>query len=344
MINLKIAVDAMGGDNAPQSIVEGVEKARDEFLNVEFILYGDRHQIDPLLRNTDRITLIQADDVIGMNDEPVRAIRRKKNSSMVMAATAVKNGQADALFSCGNTGALLAAGLLLVGRIKGILRPGLLSTLPVVGTSDEAFNLLDTGANADSKPEQLYQYALLGKYYATSVRGIKEPRIGLLNNGTEPHKGSKLTLEAHQLIAADKSINFVGNVESRDILDGVCDVVVADGFTGNAVLKAIEGAASSVMHLLKKSILSSGISGKLGALLLKPSLNQLKSKMDQSQYGGAVLLGVKAPVVKAHGASDGKTVYYTVKQIKSMVDGQMLQDFTAYFSKQQKKEKETEEK
>lgn len=334
----------MGGDNAPQSIVEGVEKARDEFLNVEFILYGDRHQIDPLLRNTDRITLIQADDVIGMNDEPVRAIRRKKNSSMVMAATAVKNGQADALFSCGNTGALLAAGLLLVGRIKGILRPGLLSTLPVVGTSDEAFNLLDTGANADSKPEQLYQYALLGKYYATSVRGIKEPRIGLLNNGTEPHKGSKLTLEAHQLIAADKSINFVGNVESRDILDGVCDVVVADGFTGNAVLKAIEGAASSVMHLLKKSILSSGISGKLGALLLKPSLNQLKSKMDQSQYGGAVLLGVKAPVVKAHGASDGKTVYYTVKQIKSMVDGQMLQDFTAYFSKQQKKEKETEEK
>ena len=341
---MKIAVDAMGGDNAPQSIVEGVEKARDEFLNVEFILYGDRHQIDPLLRNTDRITLIQADDVIGMNDEPVRAIRRKKNSSMVMAATAVKNGQADALFSCGNTGALLAAGLLLVGRIKGILRPGLLSTLPVVGTSDEAFNLLDTGANADSKPEQLYQYALLGKYYATSVRGIKEPRIGLLNNGTEPHKGSKLTLEAHQLIAADKSINFVGNVESRDILDGVCDVVVADGFTGNAVLKAIEGAASSVMHLLKKSILSSGISGKLGALLLKPSLNQLKSKMDQSQYGGAVLLGVKAPVVKAHGASDGKTVYYTVKQIKSMVDGQMLQDFTAYFSKQQKKEKETEEK
>ncbi|MCI1953487.1 MAG: phosphate acyltransferase PlsX [Ligilactobacillus acidipiscis] len=333
---LKMAVDAMGGDNAPQTIVEGVETARDEFLDVEFVLYGDRAQIDPLIHNTERITLVQADEQIDMNDEPVRAIRRKKNSSMVMAATAVKNGESDALFSCGNTGALLAAGLLLVGRIKGISRPGLVSTLPVVSSDNESFNLLDSGANADSKAEQLYQYALLGKYYATSVRGIKEPRIGLLNNGTEPHKGSKLTLEAHKLIAADKSINFVGNVESRDLLDGVCDVVVADGFTGNAVLKAIEGTASSVMHLLKNTIMNAGVSGKLGALLLKSSLGQIKGKMDQSQYGGAVLLGVKAPVVKAHGASDGKTVYYTIKQIKSMIDGQMLPNFTEYFSAQQK--------
>lgn len=335
---MKIAVDAMGGDNAPQTIVEGVEKARDEFLDVEFILFGDRAQVDPLLHNTERITLVQADEQIEMNDEPVRAIRRKKNSSMVMAATAVKNGEADALFSCGNTGALLAAGLLLVGRIKGISRPGLVSTLPVISAENGSFNLLDSGANADGKAEQLYQYALLGKYYATSIRGIKEPRIGLLNNGTEPHKGSKLTLEAHQLIAADKSINFVGNVESRDLLNGVCDVVIADGFTGNAVLKAIEGTASSIMHLLKDTIMSSGVSGKLGALLLKSSLSQLKSKMDQSQYGGAVLLGVKAPVVKAHGASDGQTVYYTIKQIKSMIDGEMLPNFTKYFAAQQAQE------
>ncbi|GBG94132.1 phosphate acyltransferase [Ligilactobacillus salitolerans] len=331
---MKIAVDAMGGDNAPEAIVAGVERARDEFLDTEFILYGDRSQIDPLLHKTERITLVQADEVIDMNDEPVRAIRRKKNSSMVLAATAVKKGEADALFSCGNTGALLAAGLLLVGRIKGIARPGLVSTLPVV-SGDGSFNLLDSGANADGKPEQLYQYALLGKYYATSVRGIENPRIGLLNNGTEPHKGSKLTLEAHQLIAADDSINFVGNVESRDLLDGVCDVVVADGFTGNAVLKAIEGTASSVMHLLKDSIMNAGIGGKVGALLLKSSLNQIKAKMDQSQYGGAVLLGAQAPVVKAHGASDSETVYYTVKQIKSMIDGQMLPKFTEYFSAQQ---------
>lgn len=344
---MKIAVDAMGGDNAPQTIVEGVEKARDEFLDVEFILYGDQSQVDPLVHNMERITIVQADEQIEMNDEPVRAIRKKKNSSMVIAAMAVKNGEADALFSCGNTGALLAAGLLLVGRIKGISRPGLISTLPVISTENGSFNLLDSGANADGKAEQLYQYALLGKYYATSVRGLKQPRIGLLNNGTEPHKGSKVTLEAHQLIAADKSINFVGNVEARDLLNGVCDVVVADGFTGNAVLKAIEGTASSVMHLLKDTILNAGFSGKLGALLLKSSLGQIKAKMDQSQYGGAVLLGVKAPVVKAHGASDGLTVYYTIKQIKSMIDGQMLDNFTTYFSAQQqevsKKPEETAE-
>lgn len=334
---VKIAVDAMGGDNAPASVVAGVELARDEFKDVEFLLFGDQAKIKEVLKDSQRITLIQSDEVIDMNDEPVKAIRTKKTSSLVMAANAVKQGQADALFSCGNTGALLACGLLTVGRIKGIARPGLLSTLPVISGKNATFNLLDSGANADSKPEHLYQYALLGKYYAESVRGLRNPRIGLLNNGTEPHKGSKLTLEAHQLIAQDETINFVGNVESRDLMNGVCDVVIADGFTGNAVLKAIEGTALAVMKLLKESILSAGLKGKIGALLLKPSLSKIKSKMDQSQYGGAVLLGAKAPVVKAHGSSDAKTVYYTVKQIREMINGQMLPNFQEYFEKQQVK-------
>ena len=191
---IKLAVDAMGGDNAPASVVAGVERARDEFNDVEFILFGDEAKVRAVLKNDERITLKQADEVITMNDEPVKAVRKKKTSSMVMAANAVKEGEADALFSCGNTGALLASGLLIVGRIRGIVRPGLLSTLPVISLKGGSFNLLDSGANADSKPEQLYQYALLGKYYAETVRGIKNPRIGLLNNGEEPHKGSKLPL------------------------------------------------------------------------------------------------------------------------------------------------------
>lgn len=326
---MKIAVDAMGGDYAPKEIVAGVELARDQFNDIEFLLFGKKDEVMQVLNDETNITVIDCSEVIDMNDEPVRAIRRKKDSSLVKAAMAVKSHDADAIFSCGNTGALLAAGLLIVGRIKGIARPGLLSTLPVL-TADgtqASFNLLDSGANADNKPEQLYQYALLGRLYAQSVRGIENPRIGLLNNGTEPHKGSKLTLEAHKMIAADDTINFVGNVESRDVLTGPCDVLVADGFTGNAVLKSIEGTAKATMNVIKSEIMQAGPMAKLGALMLKPAFANIKAKMDQSQYGGAVLLGAKAPVVKAHGASDAKTVLATIKQIKEMIDHDMLQKF-----------------
>lgn len=328
---MKIAIDAMGGDHAPESVVLGVDQAHAEFKDLEFILYGDEKQIRQYLKAKDRVEIVHTTEVISMNDEPVKAIRRKKDSSLVMAAKAVKEKKADALFSCGNTGALLAAGLLIVGRIKGITRPGLLSTLPVVSGQTGAFNLLDSGANADSKAEHLYQYALLGKYYAENVRGVKNARIGLLNNGTEEHKGNKVTQEAYQLLKADQSLNFVGNVEAKALMQGVCDVVVADGFTGNAVLKAIEGTALGIMSLLKDTINEAGLKGKLGALLLKDDLKGIKTRMDQSQYGGAVLLGVKAPVVKAHGASDAQTVYYTLKQIKTMLDEDMIPEFTNYW-------------
>nr|WP_321314843.1 phosphate acyltransferase PlsX [uncultured Ligilactobacillus sp.] len=337
---MKIAVDAMGGDNAPKSVVEGILKARDEYNDLEFILFGKLDQIKPLINNDERISFIQANEEIVMNDEPVKAIRHKKESSLVLAAKAVKDGEADALFSCGNTGALLAAGLLIIGRIKGVQRPGLLSTLPVVASNQGGFNLLDSGANADNKPEYLYQFALMGKYYAESVRGIKNPRIGLLNNGTEPHKGSKLTQAAYQMISEDKSLNFVGNVESRDLTTGICDVVVADGFTGNAVLKAIEGTASSVMHLVKDSVKDANIFGKLGALMLKPSLMKIKERMNPSRYGGAVLLGVKAPVVKAHGSSDAQAVFYTVKQIRDILNGDLLTKFSDTFKKEQTESKD----
>jgi glycerol-3-phosphate acyltransferase PlsX len=343
---LKIAVDAMGGDHAPEAIVAGVAKARDQYPHLEFLLYGKSEQISKLLTDQTRIKIIQADEVIGMNDEPVRAIRRKKQSSLVLAAQAVKSGEADALFSCGNTGALLTAGLLIVGRIKGIVRPGLLSTLPMIGEQTGAFNLLDSGANAENKAEHLHQYAILGKYYAQKVRGIADPRIGLLNNGTEPHKGSKITQEAYQLLQADPAINFVGNVEANSVLRNQADVIVADGFMGNTLLKSIEGTASAIMHLLKETIMNSGVSSKLGAVLLKPAFKQLKAKINQAQYGGAVLLGVKAPVVKAHGASDAETVYYTLGQIEQMLKEQMIPDLVDYFSKlnQVEKNKVIEEK
>lgn len=334
---MKIAVDAMGGDYAPQSVVSGVEKARDAFEDMEFILFGKIDEVKPLVHDQTRISFQQADEVIVMNDEPVKAIRQKRQSSLVLAAHAVKEGKADALFSCGNTGALLAAGLLLIGRIKGVQRPGLLSTLPVVSSSQGGFNLLDSGANADNKPEYLHQFAVLGKFYAQTVRGIENPRIGLLNNGTEPHKGSKLTLAAHELMNEDKSLNFIGNVESRDLINGVCDVVVADGFTGNAVLKSIEGTASAVMHLVKDSVRDAGLFGKLGALMLKPSLMKIKTRVDPSRYGGAVLLGVKAPVVKAHGASDAQTVYYTMRQIRTIVNEKLLDKFQVAFNGQNEK-------
>ncbi|KRM89221.1 phosphate acyltransferase PlsX [Liquorilactobacillus vini] len=330
---MKIAVDAMGGDHAPAAVVAGVIKARDQFTDLEFLLFGQVEQIQPLVKDSTRIKILPATEVISMNDEPVQAVRRKKDSSLVLAAKAVKEGQAEALFSCGNTGALLAAGLLIVGRIKGITRPGLLSTLPMIGQQNGAFNLLDSGANAESKPEHLYQYALLGKYYAQTVRGIANPRIGLLNNGTEPHKGSKVTQEAYQLLKAEPEINFVGNVEANAVLKNAADVIVADGFLGNTLLKSIEGTASAIMHLLKETIMAGGFSSKAGALLLKPTFKELKSKMNQAKYGGAVLLGVKAPVVKAHGASDAETVYYTLAQIEQMLKENMIPDFVNYFSK-----------
>ena len=340
---MRIAIDAMGGDNAPASIVEGIEKARDEFKDMEFILYGRIDQVKPFVKNSTRISFVQTDEEIDMNDEPVKAIRQKKRSSLVLAARAVKKGEADALFSCGNSGAVLAAGLFIIGRIRGVDRPGFLTTLPVVSSDQGGFNLLDSGANSDNKPEHLYQYAILGKYYAQSVRGIADPRIGLLNNGTEPHKGNNITRAAYQLISKADDINFVGNVESSELTNGVCDVVVADGFTGNAVLKAIEGTASAVMHLIKDSVKDASLWGKLGAMMFKPSLMGIKDRISPARYGGAVVLGVKAPVIKAHGSSKADTVYYSMKQTKKIIDEKLLYKFQQTFEREEMQKSSTSE-
>lgn len=327
---MRIAVDAMGGDNAPQAIVEGVMLAQKEFPDIEFQLYGKEAEIKKYVTNDQNIKIIHTDEKIASDDEPVKAIRRKKQASMVLAAQAVKNGEADAIFSAGNTGALLAAGLFIIGRIKGIERPGLMSTMPVMG-QEGGFDMLDLGANAENKAEHILQYGILGSFYAQNVRGVSKPRVALLNNGTEETKGSEVTKKAFELLANESDIHFVGNVEARELLNGVADVVVTDGFTGNAVLKTIEGTALNIMSQLKKSILAAGIKGKLGAVLLKDALGELKEQMDYAKYGGAVLFGLKAPVIKTHGSTGPEAVAATIRQIHTMLEtdvvGKLVQKF-----------------
>lgn len=326
----KIAVDAMGGDHAPQAIVEGVNQALVTFSDIEIQLYGDEAKIRQYLTATERVSIIHTDEKINSDDEPAKAIRRKKNASMVLAAKAVKEGQADAILSAGNTGALLAAGLFVVGRIKGIERPGLLSTLPT--TDGKGFDMLDLGANAESTAKHLHQYAILGSFYAENVRGIVKPRVGLLNNGTEETKGDPLRKETFALLSMDKSIHFIGNVEARDLMTGVADVVVADGFTGNAVLKSIEGTALGIMSQLKSAIEGGGLRAKIGYLFMKNSLRTLKKSLDYSDAGGAVLFGLNAPVVKAHGSSDPKTIFATIRQIRTMLETDVVSKSVDKFS------------
>ncbi|MUN74740.1 phosphate acyltransferase PlsX [Enterococcus casseliflavus] len=338
---MRIAVDAMGGDNAPKAIVEGVMLAKKDFPEIEFLLYGKENEIKKYMTDDKNVTIIHTDEKINSDDEPVKAIRRKKTASMVLAAQAVKNGEADAIFSAGNTGALLAAGLFIVGRIKGIDRPGLMSTMPVIG-KDAGFDMLDLGANADNKPEHLANYAVLGSFYAQKVRGINRPRVGLLNNGTEETKGSELTKKAFELLSQDPTIHFIGNVEARELLDDAADVVVTDGFTGNAVLKSIEGTALNLMALLKQSILDSGAKGKLGALLLKDALRKVKNEMDYAKHGGAVLFGLKAPVIKTHGATGPEAVAYTIKQIHTMLATDVVAQLVAHFGEMPTDKDETQ--
>ncbi|WP_170242938.1 phosphate acyltransferase PlsX [Streptococcus suis] len=326
----RIAVDAMGGDHAPQAVIEGVNQALKEFSDIEIQLYGDEAKIKPYLTASERVTIIHTDEKINSDDEPVKAIRRKKEASMVLATKAVKDGQADAVLSAGNTGALLAAGVFVVGRIKNIDRPGLMSTLPTM--DGKGFDMMDLGANAENTAHHLYQYGIMGSFYAEHVRGVKNPRVALLNNGTEETKGTPVHQEAFALLSQEPSINFIGNVEARELLNGVADVVVTDGFTGNAVLKTVEGTAKSIVGQLTGAIKSGSFLAKIGGLLLKPTLKKALGALDYKTAGGAVLLGLKAPVIKAHGSSDATAIFYTIKQVRQILDANIVEKSVAKFS------------
>lgn len=326
-----IAVDAMGGENAPKAIVQAVLQAKAELTETKFILFGDEKKILKLVgSDRDRIEIVATTEIVNDEDEPVKAIRKKKDSSLVVAAQYVKEKKADALLSLGNTGAILASGIFIIGRIKGVARPGFMPTLPVKN-SDDGFNMIDVGANAKSKPEYLLNWAKMASYYADKVRGVKNPRVALLNNGSESDKGDELHQEAYQLLL-DSDLNFIGNIEGNELLEGKADVVATDGFTGNAVLKNIEGTSSVLIHLLKDKLLNSGFLVKIGALLIKNALKGLISKFDVDKYGGAVLLGVDAPVVKTHGRSDQRAVYFTIKQVDKILKEDIIGEFRTEFA------------
>ena len=332
MVTMKtIAIDAMGGEKAPEAVIKAVLQVKKELPHTQFVLFGDQTKIKSLLGNDiSQIEIVNTTEVIKDEDEPVKAIRQKKDSSLVVAAQFVKQGKADALFSMGNTGAILASGIFIIGRIKGVARPGLMPTLPVKN-SDDGFNMIDVGANAKSKPEYLLDWAKMASYYAEKVRGINNPRVGLLNNGAENDKGDDVHQKAYQLLL-DSKLNFIGNIEGNELLDGKADVIATDGFTGNAVLKNIEGTSGVLIHLLKDSLLNNGLFVKLGALMIKKALKGLVSKFDVDKYGGAVLLGVNAPVVKTHGRSGERAVYFTLKQVDKILQEKIIDEFKAEFA------------
>lgn len=330
----KIAIDAMGGENAPQAIVDAILKVRSELPDTKFILFGDKEKIKqsiPADKINDQLEVVPTTEIINDEDEPVKAIRQKKDSSMVVAARYVKSGKADALFSMGNTGALLACGIFIIGRIKGITRPGLMPTLPVQN-SDKGYNLIDVGANAQTKPEYILQWAEMAAFYAKVIRGIENPRVALLNNGSEDDKGDEVHQKAYELLK-NSDLNFIGNIEGNELMTGKTDVAAMDGFSGNIALKSIEGMASVLLHSLKDSLLNNGLMTKVGALLIKNAVNDLKNKYDTARYGGAVLMGINAPVVKTHGRSDYRPIYYTLKQIDKILDQNLIEDIKQKFAK-----------
>lgn len=319
---MKIMVDAMGGDNAPEMIVKGALLARDEF-DVSIVLSGKedilKKYIEAETKDFRKIEILNAEDVITNDDKPVLAIRRKKESSLVKALHAVKNKEADAIVSAGNSGALLSGATLIIGRIGMLERPALAPFIP----TDKGFALLvDAGANADCKPEYLLDFALMGSIYSKYILNIENPKVGLLNIGGEEGKGNQLSIDTYGLLK-DSGLNFIGNIESRYVLRGDVDVIVTDGFAGNILLKSIEGTASYIMENLKKELMSS-LRSKIGALLVKPALRNFKKRLDYGEVGGAMLLGVNAPVIKAHGSSDSIAIKNAIKQTKNILDSNVV--------------------
>ena len=299
-----ICVDVMGSDREPSVLLEGVAKALDRDPELKVLVAGDASVVEPFARDQDRAAALVTTEVIAMDEHPATAVRKKKDASIVRAASAVRAGQADGLFSAGSTGAVLTAATFGIGRIKGIRRPAL--TLAAPGISGKKTVLLDCGANADVHPEAIVQFAHMGHAYAQVVLGVEEPRVALLCNGSEDTKGSELALSYHEALAA-ANCGFVGNAEGTDLLAGTYDVIVTDGFTGNVALKTYEGVGKALLGALKESLMGS-LKTKIGALLIKPALKELMSKVSADEYGGAQLLGVKGVCLIGHGNSDAHAV------------------------------------
>ncbi len=310
---MRVVVDAFGGDNAPIEIVKGASQASLQF-KTEITLTGNKENIEEIIADNKlefygELIIVDTDDVISMHDDPTLILKARSNSSMALAFKELCESRADAFVSAGSTGAIVVGGTLIVKRIKGVKRPALGGLIP---SPNGHYMLMDMGANAECRPEMLSQFGIMASVYLEKVEGIEKPKIGLLNIGVEDTKGDELRLEAYKLLK-DAPINFVGNIESREMPKGICDAVIADGYTGNIALKLIEGTSITLFKMVKNALYKN-LLNKIAALILKKDLYELKSMMDSSEVGGAPLLGVSKPVIKAHGSSDAKAIKNAIRQ------------------------------
>ena len=313
---IKIAVDCLGGDHSPSANVEGALLALKDFSDISVVLYGDEKSISAELKDKDypkdRVEIVNAPEQVDGNDKPINAVRLKKESSMIRAIKDLReNEDVKALVSCGATGVLVGASILRIGRLEGIRRPAFCPILPTM--NGKIVGVCDSGANIETTPEQLRQYAVMGSDYLKKAYGIENPKVALLNVGTEEEKGDDLRREAYKLLIDEPNVNFVGNMDSRDLLSGKYDLIVCDGFSGNVLIKSTEGACLEMLKRLKNDIKSSFLS-KIGALFMLGTFKKEKKFMDYRNYGGSVLLGLEKVVVKGHGSSNGVAVYKCIEQ------------------------------
>lgn len=327
---MKIVIDGMGGDNAPQAVVEGACMAVNEY-GVDIVITGDEKAINDELKkhnyDKEKISVVHTTEVITNEEKPVQAIRKKKDSSMVVALNMVKNKEADIVISAGSTGALLSGGVFIIKRIKGISRPCICATLPTINGGSTM--LADTGANVDCDVQNLKDFAFMTDIYARKVLKKDAPRVALANIGTEEGKGNDLVKKTYEELKNTEGLNFIGNMETREILNGVCDVVVCDGFIGNIVLKTVEGSVLSLFKKLKEAMMSSTKS-KLGALMMKSELKGIKDLLDYTSYGGAPFLGVDGGVIKAHGSSNAKSIKNAIYQGIKFHEGEVVDEIKKY--------------
>jgi glycerol-3-phosphate acyltransferase PlsX len=326
----RIAVDAMGGDHAPNEIVAGAIRAAAE-LDVDILLVGEPEQIQASLQNHSaptNIEIVPADGVVAMHEEPLVGIRRKPNASINVAMNLVKDKRADAVVSAGHSGAAMAAASLRLGRLKGIDRPAIGAVFPTM-LAGKSVIILDVGANVDSRPKYLEQFAIMGTIYSKYVLEVEDPKVGLLNIGEEPSKGNELALKTHHLLEANPQIPFIGNAEGRDVLSGDFDVIVCDGFVGNILLKFAEAVGEIMLQIIREE-LPQGWRGQLGTAILKPNLRRIKQRMDHAEHGGGLLFGVAGVCIISHGSSQAPSIFNAIRLAKEAIDHQVLeriQDF-----------------
>lgn len=330
---MRVVIDAYGGDNAPLEIIKGAALASNEY-NVEITLTGNENEINKIIEENNlkfsgELKILHTEDVISMHDDPTSLLKAHNESSMALAFKELAEDRADAFVSAGSTGAVVVGGTLIVKRIKGVKRPALAGLIP---SPNGHYMLMDMGANAECRPEMLQQFGIMASVYLKCVEGKENPTIGLLNIGTEDSKGGELQKEAYKLLS-EASINFVGNVESREMPKGVCDAIITDGFTGNIALKLIEGTASTFFKLIK-GVLYKRFVNKLAALVIKKDLYEIKNLMDSSEVGGAPLLGVKKTVIKAHGSSDAKAIKNAIRQAVSFTENGVIEKISADLAKE----------